>query len=121
MNKLIAFVATALAFASCTHSSDPLFGTWNATKVHVDFDETRTTPDMVKQIGEIEKQNQFEIKSDSTMVFTGNGSTLEGQISLQPSGMLYCNGEPFGIWSGDRITTQSPSPFGEIKVEYSKK
>ena len=119
MKKCIIFLLCLIAI-SCKRPSDPLFGTWKATKVHVDFDIKYTTPDMVKQIGEMEKQNRLEIKADSTMSLGGNGFILEGQVKLLSDGKLYCNDELFGIWADGKITTRTPSPFGEITVEYTK-
>lgn len=119
MKKWI-FALWGLIAIACSRPNDPLFGTWEATKVHVGFDEKYTTPDMVKQIGEMEKQNQLDIKSDSTMVFVSSGYTLKGQVRLFSDGSLFCNGELFGIWKDGKITTKSPSPFGEITVEYTK-
>lgn len=119
MKKSIIFLLCLIAIA-CNRPSDPLFGTWQASKVHVDFDIKYTTPDMVKQIGEMEKQNRLEIKADSTMSLAGNGYILEGQVKLLSEGKLYCNDELFGIWADGKITTRTPSPFGEITVEYTK-
>lgn len=120
MKKWIPFIFCLIAVVSCNRASDPLFGTWQVNKVHVGFDEKSTTPDMVKQIGEMEKQNRLSINSDSTMTLAGIGYTLEGRIKLFPDGKLFCNEELFGIWDDGKITTKSPSPFGEITVEYTK-
>ena len=119
MKKWI-FLLLVFVAASCNKQSDPLFGTWQATKVHVGFDEKYNTPDMIKQIGEMEKQNKLDIKSDSTMTFVSSGYTLKGQLKLLADGKIFCNGELFGVWADGKITTKSPSPFGEIRVEYTK-
>ena len=121
MEKCIPLLFCLIALASCNKTSDPLFGAWQATKVHVGFDIKLNTPEMVKQIGEMEKQNKLDIKSDSTMTFVSNGYTLKGQLRLFSDGKLFCNDELFGIWADGKITTKSPSPFGEITVEYTKK
>ena len=42
---LLAFTAT---FSACTHDADPLIGTWTVSKVNVQFDERRNTPELVK-------------------------------------------------------------------------
>lgn len=120
MKKWTLFLPVLMVIA-CNRPSDPLFGTWHATKVNVGFDEKLSTPDMVKQIGEMEKQNQLDIKSDSTMTFVSGSYTLTGQLKLLPDGTLLCDGELFGTLNEDRITTKNPSPFGEIQVEYTKK
>ena len=119
MKKCIILFLCLIAI-SCSRPSDPLFGTWQATKVNVNFDIKHNTPEMIKQIGEMEKQNRIDIKSDSTLTFVSNGYTLEGQLNLSSDGQLFCNGELFGIWNNGKITTKNPSPFGEITVEYTK-
>ena len=119
MKKWI-FLLLALVTIACNRQADPLFGTWKATKVHVGFDEKYTTPDMVKQVGEMEKENRLDIKSDSTMTFVSNDYKQEGKIKLLSDGKLFCDDELFGIWKDGKIITQTPSPFGEIQVEYTK-
>lgn len=106
--------------ATCTQKPDTLIGEWMADKVNVQFDENHSTPELVKQIGEMEKQNTLRIDSDSLLVFKGLDETWEGRITLSKGTMLYCNGKLFGEWNNGEIVTRTNSPLGEIIVRYKK-
>ena len=118
--KKCVLLLLGMALAACTSQSDPLFGTWNVSKVNLDFDERVTTPDMVKQVGDMERQNRLRIGDDSTMVFVSCGMELKGRLTLGNGGRVFCNGELFGTWADGKIVTKNMSPLGEIRVEYSK-
>lgn len=106
--------------AACTQKPESLIGTWTADKVNVQFDENRTTPELVRQIGEMEKGNSFSINADSILSFKGSEETFEGRISLSKDRTLYCNGKRFGQWKEGLIVTRANSPLGEIVVRYKK-
>lgn len=114
----------ALALNACHHnndSADSLIGTWTVEKVNVQFDEHRSNPELVKQFGEMEKQNVITIKSDSTMTFKGLDEEKQGRISLKGNGTLQLEGKDFGTWKNGQIVTRTQSQIGEIVVTYRKK
>ena len=111
----------AIAFCACHPKADALVGEWKPEKVNVHFDENRSTPEIVKQIGEMEKQNRITITPDSLLVFSSLNTETRGRLSVDGSGTLYCEGQRFGQWNGGQITTVTPSPLGEITVVYGKK
>ena len=113
---LLAFAAT---LSACTHNEDSLIGTWTVSKVNVQFDERRNTPELVKQVGEMEKQNVISISKDSTLVFKGLEEEWQGRASLK-NDTLYLEGTAFGIWKGGEIVTRTNSPLGEVVVVYKK-
>ena len=84
------------------------------------FDENRTTPELVKQIGEMEKQNRFIISNDSVLVFNNLEMEMRGRITADKQGNLYLDGVSFGRWKDGEIVTRTPSPLGEIVVTYRK-
>ena len=84
------------------------------------FDEQRSTPEVVKQIGEMEKQNRFTISKDSILVFNGLETETTGRISSDKQGRLFLDGAPFGQWKDGQIVTTTASPIGEIIVVYKK-
>lgn len=104
---------------ACTPKADPLFGTWTVSKVNVQFDEQRITPELVKQVGEMEKQNVITISNDSTLIFKGLDEEWQERISLLNDTLLF-NGKAFGIWKNGEIVTRTDSPLGEIVVTYKK-
>ena len=112
-------MAFAAALSACTHDADSLIGTWTVSKVNVQFDERRNTPELVKQVGEMEKQNVISISKDSTLVFKGLEEEWQSKASLK-NDTLYLEGTAFGIWKGGEIVTRTNSPLGEVVVTYRK-
>ena len=114
------FVAFGLLLSACQHDADPLIGRWTVDKVNVQFDEQHSTPELVKQIGEMERHNTLSIGADSTMVFKGLEETKEGRLSLRNDGTILFDGTTFGTWIDGRIVTHTGSPLGEVVVTYRK-
>ena len=123
MKKLTAIFLLSLVslFCACNRQQDSLVGTWTVDKVNVQFDEKHSTPELVKQIGEMERQNSFSINADSILVFKGLDTEWQGRISLKSDGTLLCDGSNFGIWKDGQIITRNDSPIGEVVVSYRKK
>ena len=114
------FITLGLMLAACQPDTDSLIGTWTVNKVNVQFDERHSTPELVKQIGEMEKQNVITISKDSTLTFKGLEESSQGKISLKGDGSLLFNGAVFGIWKNSEIVTKTNSPLGEVVVTYKK-
>lgn len=112
-------IALATMLSACTPKADPLFGTWTVSKVNVQFDEQRSTPELVKQVGEMEKQNVFTITKDSLLTFKGLDIEWQDRIGLKNETLLR-NGAVFGTWKNGEIVTRSGSPLGEVVVVYRK-
>ena len=121
MKKHIPFLfGFAFLLSACTEKSNSLIGDWVVDKVNVQFDENRSTPELVKQIGEMEKQNSISINADSTLVFSSLDNNLQGRLRVDENGTLYCDGTLFGEWKNGEIVTKTPSPLGEIVITYRK-
>ena len=118
--SFLVFIAFAAMLSACTPKADPLFGTWSVSKVNVQFDEQRNTPELVKQIGEMEKQSIISISNDSTLTFKGLDEEWQGRISLKNDTLLL-KGTAFGVWKNGEIVTRTDSPLGEVVVTYRKK
>ena len=122
MKKNIYFLTgIALLLCSC-HQTDKacLIGTWSVDKVKVAFNENSSTPELVKQIGEMEKQNQVIISEDSTLIFKSLEHDKRGRIKIVGDDTLVCDGTFFGIWKDGIIVTSTYSPLGEVVVTYRK-
>lgn len=120
-SKFLLFIGLTFALCACHHKADPLFGTWTVNKVNVQFDEQHSTPELVKQIGEMERQNVINIATDSTLTFKGMDDSLQGRLSLKNDGTLLLDNADFGQWKDGQIITRTGSPVGEITVSYRKK
>ena len=110
----------ALAVCACHQKTDSLIGEWTVDKVNVRFDENRSTPEVVKQVGEMEKHNHFVIGNDSVLVFNGLEMELEGRVGTDGQGNLFLDGVFFGLWKNGEIVTRTSSPLGEIVITYRK-
>ena len=110
-----------LSLCACHRNADSLIGTWVVDKVNVQFDEQRSTPEMVKQVGEMEKSNYFIIDKDSVLVFNSVEMEWIGRVTTDKQGNLYFEDAPFGQWKDGEIVTTTTSPLGDIVVVYKKK
>ena len=108
-----------LSLGACVGRQDPFFGRWTVEKVNVDFNEQIVTPEMVRQYGELEKENVIEISQDSVLVFVTDGDTLQGRCSLNGT-QLRVDGKPFGRYENGQIETETATPLGKITVKYRK-
>ena len=120
-NSLFLLAGLAVAFAACHRNpTDSLIGTWTVDKVNVQFDEQRSTPELVKQMGEMEKQNVILISKDSILTFKALDSSTQGRLKLNADGTLFLDGTNFGQWKEGQIVTRTNSPIGEVVVIYKK-
>ena len=122
MKKRFLFLLGLVALlCACQSNTDTLIGTWEVDKVNVHFDESRSTPEMVKQVGEGEKYNYFIIDKDSVLVFNSVEMEWIGRVTTDKQGNLFLEGAPFGQWKNGEIVTTTTSPLGDIIVVYKKK
>lgn len=108
-----------LLLASCAPKEDAFFGRWTVDKVNVEFDEEWATPEMVRQVGAMEKNNVVIITPDSLLTFVNEGDTIQYRCRLHGNQIL-CDGEPWGSYERGVITTKTSSPMGSVKVLYKK-
>ena len=121
-NRFRFLLAFSLLLVACHHNpTESLIGTWTVDKVNVQFDERHSTPELVKQMGEMERQNVITISKDSILTFKGLEENYQGIVSLSGDGTLLRDGMVFGIWKDGEIITRTDSPIGEVVVKYRKK
>lgn len=61
--KLLLFCS--LFFLSCSSKDTSLQGRWVVENISFDFDEKKTTPQMISQFGEMEQSDELVFKNDS--------------------------------------------------------
>ena len=119
--RLFFLLSLVFSLNACTSKSDSILGDWIVDKVKVQFDESRNTPELVKQIGEMERQNRISISSDSILIFNTLDNETKGRLKLSAEGTMFCDDAVFGQWKNGEIVTKTDSPLGEIVVSYRKK
>ncbi len=128
--KLTALLAIVVLFmASCGGTPESkLVGTWKAQKVETDFDEQYTTPEMLRQVVEMQKETYFKIIDDSTLIIMSPGNTHETSWELDSSDQTisyifdgnsaYLN--KLGTFTDGKIVSESKTPLGVITIYYEK-
>lgn len=117
--RFIIVITFLLLLTSCHRYDDPFIGRWTVERVNVEFDEKKSTPEMVRQFGELEKGNVIEISKDSVLTFISDGDTLKGRYSLRGKQLLL-DGESFGKIEDGILTTETSTPLGTVRVTYEK-
>ena len=122
-------IVTSIFFSSCGGSPESeLVGTWKATKVETDFDENRTTPEMIRQVVEMQKETYFKIINDSTLIIVSPGNTHETSWKLDKESntiAFFFEGSPgtsvdLGTVQGDLIVSETTTALGKITIHYEK-
>ncbi len=119
MKRVLFIVGTLLLLASCNPKEDAFVGRWTVDKVNVDFDEQWATPEMVRQVGAMEKNNVVVISADSLLTLVNEGDTVQYRCALRGNQIL-CDGEPWGVFEKGTIKTETSSPMGSVKVSYKR-
>ena len=119
MRRTLLIGIVLLLFASCSPKEDAFIGRWTVDKVNVEFDADGTTPEMVRQVGAMEKNNVVIITADSVLMQVVEGDTMRCICSLR-GGQILCDGEPWGWFEEDVIKTETFTPLGVVKASYRK-
>ncbi len=122
-------VLLIIILSSCGGSPESkLVGTWKAQKVETDFDEKYTTPEMLRQVVEMQKETYFRIIDDSTLIIESPGSSHETQWKLDKDNntiAYFFEDNPaslneLGKLSSGKIVSESTTPLGKIIIYYEK-
>jgi len=126
-NISLLLLLSIVLFASCSSTENKLVGTWKVEDVKTDFNESNTTPQMLQQIVEIQKQMYFKIRTDSVMVIIINNNPHEAVWSIDKGNQVisyhFKNDTTvykLGDYVDSFIITKSNKSFGIITTTYSK-
>ncbi len=128
VSALLIVMAVILSSCGKTTAESKLIGTWKANKVETDFDEQFTTPEMLKQVVEMQKETYFEITSDSTLLIVSPGSKHETTWKLDHSNQAisyFFEGNPnyvnkLGTLKDGKIVSESKTPLGIITIYFEQ-
>ena len=108
---------------SCSRSGS-IIGTWTVEKISFDFDERKSTPEMIQQLGEIENQNTLIFKNDRIVHITMAAIDTDyhyqisenGTITLTPHDHLISH----VVLNQNAIKTETETPIGKMRIIYKK-
>lgn len=128
-NLPVLIFTLAIFVTSCGSSPEAeLIGTWKAQKVETEFDEQYTTPEMLRQVVEMEKETYFRLIDDSTLIIISPGNTHETKWNLDPDDQsisYFFDSNPnqlnkLGTLTAGKIVSESNTPLGKITIYYEK-
>ena len=127
--SLLAFIILAFIFISCGQSIEKkLIGTWKVADVSTEFNEDEVTPEMLRQVVEMQKQIYFRFMNDSTMVIISNNDTHEASwvINEEDNVITYffedmeAQANRLGKYSEGQIINQTNTALGTMTITYEK-
>jgi len=114
-------------FASCSSTENKLVGVWKVKDVKTDFNVDKTTPQMLQQVAEIQKQTHFKIMNDSIMVIISNNKTYEAVWSYDKDNEVInyhfkddTSTHKLGNVVASTIVSKSTTALGTITTIYEK-
>jgi len=118
---------SVVLFVSCSTTENKLTGVWKVQDVKTEFNENQTSPQMLQQIVEIQKQTHFKIMSDSVMVIISNNKTYEAVWSFDKNTQVisyHFKGDTdihkLGTFVDANIVSESKTQLGTITTIYAK-
>jgi tRNA pseudouridine-54 N-methylase len=79
-----------LLLTSCGKPKCELIGTWYVSDVKIDsFDEKRTTPQMLEQAVEVEKQNKLKFVNDTSLLIITKDNVYDAIWELDTNYVIY--------------------------------
>lgn len=119
MKKITAIsVFFALLMLSCSRGDNNKTGVWKPVSVKIGFDEYKSTPDMVRQVGLEEKSNVIAINSDSTFCYVSCGDSIAGKVKNDNS--LCADGKVIAVIQNDTIVENKKTVLGDVLIKYVK-
>ena len=116
-------ILTIFMLFSCSRSSS-IIGTWTVEKVTFEFNERKSTPEMIRQLGEIEKHNTLIFKNDSIVHITmaAIDADYKYQISNDGTVTLEPADHPIShiVLNQNVIRTETETVIGKMRVTYKK-
>ena len=125
---LSVLIMIALLSACDGSVESKLIGTWKVTDVQTDFNETEVSPEMLRQVVELQKQTHFRLLKDSIMVIISNNDTHEATWRYEDEDqtiVFFFDGNQthpnvLGKLEENKIVQESVTPLGSITIYFEK-
>lgn len=115
----------AISFSCSLNRESKLIGTWKVENVETDFDESKVTPEMLKQVVEMQKGTYFKILTDSTMVIISGNTEFAAKWNLGEDNVVSYLFEgqeikpnKLGKLDDEKIIQVSNTPLGVITTTF---
>ena len=122
MKRLL--IISLFLLLSCSKSTG-IIGTWTVDKINFEFDEYKSTPEMIQQLGEIEKHNSLIFRNDSIVHITMAAIDADYHYQLSDDGTIILTPHDKLISSitlhQNIIRTETETPIGMMTITYLKK
>ncbi len=127
--KVVSIVLASFLFifVSCNNANSKLQGTWKVSKVDTKFDENTMTPEMIKQVVDLQKNTYFKIVDDSSMVIISDNNPHDARWSINKNNVILFHfknsiGKPniLGTFKKGIIIAKSKTPLGTMTIYYEK-
>ena len=106
---------------SCSKSTG-IIGTWTVDKINFDFNERKSTPEMIQQLGEIEKHNTLIFKNDSIVHITMAAINADYRYQISDDGTIILTPHDHIIsnikTTANIILTETETPIGTMRITY---
>lgn len=122
-------VSLIVLVTSCGQSIEKkLVGTWKVSDVQTEFNESEVTPEMLRQVVDMQKQTYFRVLDDSTMVIISNNNTYEASwiISDETNEITYffegmdAQANKLGKYADGQIINETNTALGTMVITYEK-
>ncbi len=127
MNRLIIiFTFAAVLFTGCSKNSNKFIGVWKVNDVKTDFDETKTTPQMLQQLVDIEERNQLKFINDTSLLIVTKDNTFEALWKIDKNNVIYYRFKndttlhKLAEYHEPYIITKSKTKIGMMTTTYEK-
>ena len=105
-----------------------MIGTWKAADVKIDFDEQMSSPEMLKQVAEREKQTYLNFVNDTVLnIVTGDNTYKAFWVMDEKTGLINYRFDDAGVSMNElghyvdkTIVASSSTPLGTITITYKK-
>lgn len=129
MKRILAIALVGIAlFCSCQHyANEKLIGTWSLSKIDYEFDETRHTPQMIRQIAEAEAMIKYQFVDDNQVKIITNGQEAVFFYLIDGDDVIYIGTTDgmehpirLGVYADKTIRIKSDTMIGDIDVVFKK-
>lgn len=129
MKRILAIAFFGLIMlTSCQHyANEKLIGTWSLSKIDYEFDETKHTPKMIRQIAEAEAMIKYQFVDDNQVKIITNGQEANFFYSIDCDDIIYIGTTAemerpikLGVYADKTIRIKSDTMIGDIDVVFKR-